>query len=65
MHMQARHHVSAHTCLQVKYVEDNSGLLAGVAGVLAAVADEVALIGAEVHQAHLQHRGGHCLVLCR
>ena len=41
----------------VKDVEDHSGLLAWVAGVLAAVGDEVLLIGAEVHQANLSTAG--------
>lgn len=44
-------------CPDVKDVEDDRGLLSGVAGVLAAVCDEVLLIGAEVHQANLSTEG--------
>lgn len=39
----------------VKYIEHHSGLVPGVAGVLAAVGDHVLFIGAEVNQSHLQH----------
>ena len=41
-------------CPDVKDIEYNSGLLPGVAGVLAAVCDDVFLIGAEVNQSDLK-----------
>ena len=41
----------------VKDIENHSGLFARVAGVLAAVGDEILLIGAEVHQANLSTAG--------
>ena len=44
-------------CPDVKDIEDDRGLLSGVAGVLAAVRDEVLLVGAEVHQANLSTEG--------
>ncbi len=36
-------------CSSVKDIEDDSGLVPGVAGVLTAVGDQVLLIGAEVN----------------
>ena len=44
-------------CPDVKDIEDHGGLLSWVAGVLAAVGDEVLLIGAEVYQANLSTAG--------
>lgn len=42
-------------CSDVEDIEDHGGLFPGVAGVLAAVCDEVLLIWAEVHQTNLKH----------
>lgn len=41
-------------CSDVKDIEHNSGFFPWVAGVLAAVGDEVFLIRAEVHKANLE-----------